>query len=173
MNTTNNEQMIDFEDDKTVPFETKILGNRTRATALLVIYSSLVLICLCLIIYFGVDNYNLGVVIFFCFGLMLSLFGFYCFYQEYNSLSPKNPQFIINEEGIKTPKQKFMHWSNVTKEQIIEKKLHDFFIVYEYDKRKEEIYLDMDILDMEIPKLTKLLKIYRGRFEANKLKMQK
>ncbi len=161
---------MDFEDDKTVPFETKVLGNRTRAAVLLVAYSVLMFICFCLIIYFGVDNYNLAALIFFCFGLILFMYGFYCFYQEYNNLSPENPRFIINEEGIKTPKQKFMLWSNLENEKIIEKKSHEFFIIYEYNKSKEEVYLEGEILDIEITKLTKLLKIYRGRFEMNRLK---
>jgi hypothetical protein len=164
-------QFPTFDDDKTVPFETKILypkGDRIQGMIFTILLS---------VLSFGMyipsfyDNpQNLLLLFPIGFGFFF-LFLTYQFYKDYKKAVKKVPQIIINEEGMQTINTNFFIWDSIHRERISlvkEGKATYYCLEYEYERSRETFHLNNSSTSPE--KLHHLLKIYRGRFEQQRNK---
>lgn len=172
MNTINNEQIIYFEDDEMVPFETKICYSKTNA----MIGMGLGTFFIISGTYFTIATKATSDLVIFLFPLVTFLIGLFISYfsfQNYKKASKNVAQIILNEEGLQTMDSKFFTWDGITKEQVIWEESGDKikrFLIYEHEGTAEKFFLDDKEIEIGISELTNLLKIYRGRFEVKRLK---
>lgn len=165
MNPTNNEQIMDFEDDETVPFETKICYDGYIDIELIV-FTPIFLFSLYLYS-ISIYNFYFGIVSL-CLGLLVGYL-LYLTYRKYKLFIKKESQILLNQNGIQTAQTKFYTWDKIQNIDIIldSKK---YYLVYDYECGKEKFFFDEENYGLQAKVLTKLLKIYRGRFEMNRLK---
>jgi hypothetical protein len=90
---------------------------------------------------------------------------------NYKDLAKKQnptPRIILNENGIHTIFTGFYSWDEIRNETIITRKnskMSFCSLFYEHKNGNREI--ELDDLTIDSKKLTRLMKIYRGRFEEN------
>jgi hypothetical protein len=96
-------------------------------------------------------------------GIIISLlFG----YSEYKNLNNKEPQIILNEEGISASKTPFYSWKDIDSEDVVlitQGRLSSYFLVYNYPNGSAK--LSIGELDITHSSLENLLRIYRGRWD--------
>jgi hypothetical protein len=136
MNPTNNEQIMDFEDDETVLFETKICYESYLSIELIILTPAF----LFFLYLYSTSKYNFYFGIFpLCLGLLVGYLS-YLAYQKYQIFIKKEPQILLNRDGMQTAQTKFHTWDKIQNIDIIldSKK---YYLVYEYEGGKENFFL--------------------------------
>jgi hypothetical protein len=176
MNSTNNEQIMDFEDNKTVPFETRVYYSKEEAIFGIFLGGLLAAFLIILLVFMIQDAafiiLNAVSIVMFCFLLFMVLLGIYLAYacfSNYKKAIKKVAQIILNEEGLQTENSKFTTWDTIKSVDIILDG-SKYCLLYDYDGGREKFSFYQEYYDLKAKELTKLLKIYRGRFEINRLK---
>ncbi|KAF2342510.1 hypothetical protein [Flavobacterium tistrianum] len=138
-----------YKDDISVPKETAI-------------YFSKIIILFFLLIYFG--SILLGIYSLYekqYWGLILLGFGFYLTYNQIKKLLDKNPQIIINAEGIKLKDKKLVKWKGIQNDRVFTSggKNRTTYLAFNNEM------IDIGELDIKDQELEKLLQVYRVRSE--------
>lgn len=140
-----------FKDDISIPKET-------------VIYYSKISILFLFVIYFG--SILLGVYMIFekeYWGLLFLGFGIYLTYDQIKKLRDKNPQIIINAEGIKLRDEKLIKWKNIRNDRVfIETRGKNSTTYLAFNNEM----IDIGELDIKTKDLEKMLHVYRVRYES-------
>lgn len=94
--------------------------------------------------------------------------GGFVVYTTSKDLTAKEPQIILNSNGIKLYKKSLMEWKYVAHENIEarnEGKYIRYYLVLDY--KKERVEMNVGSLDMKHNKIENLLRVYRVRYEKN------
>ncbi len=143
-----------FNDDYTLPTQTFIFTSKRRNFILL----------LCIVISFLIGIFNLfNIESFKVGGASLLLFCFFCFL-NFKKTKKKEPQIILDENGIQTLTSKLYKWSEIKDEVIVNEgtyRLPKNYLTYRHPDGIEK--LQIDDLAIEKKNLENLIRIYRGR----------
>jgi hypothetical protein len=150
-----------FNDDSTIPAETQI--RYSKKTAVFQMVLGVILLCVGGYVVMQPRQQYICIILFIGGGALL-IAGL----RHYNN--PK-PQIILNNDGVSTADTPFFSWDDVTNEdtKVVHrgKSSRTYFI---YNCPAGEKKVDLGELATGKRKLEKLLRIYRGRYEAKKIK---
>jgi hypothetical protein len=161
-----------FIDDDTVPVETRICYSKSETIFMMKFYGFFIISAFCIviigIIYYLWTSRLVSAGKFGLISLIISVPYHYFFvilfrdeYNKYLKAIRKEPQILMNEQGLQTTKIKFQSWENITQAEV----KPDQFIIRFQGETKTLFLMDYDI---DVNKITHLLKIYRGRFEQQR-----
>jgi hypothetical protein len=97
--------------------------------------------------------------------------GIFWAYKAYDKANDKNPQIILNEEGIQTASTKFWGWKNIKNEETVmvcSGKRTRFFLTYSHPAGEEK--LEISEYATNYKALNNLLIVYRSRYKAERKK---
>ncbi len=146
-----------FQDDLSIPYETTIFYSKGKNYMEMIVMFILMAVGIYSLI--DTDEY---------YGILLIVLGAYFGFREFKEATNKEPQIIINNEGIKTRNTQFYQWKDIRNEEAVLKgfgKNTRHYLVYDYPNGTEELLIE-DLTTDHI-KLNKLLILYRGRSEHN------
>ena len=145
-----------FTDDPTVPKETIIYFSKFN------VYSEIVIGFV--VFFVGCANFlskdNL------IWGLILVTISSYFLFKSFKKAKNKNPQIILNREGLETSTAGYYDWSEIRYEEVIYEgggKNRKQVLVYSCPSGSIELYIDD--LNTDFKSLNNLLIIYRGRYK--------
>ncbi|MDJ1506073.1 hypothetical protein [Xanthocytophaga agilis] len=105
------------------------------------------------------------------FGSLMTVVGAFLSYREFREATNTTPQIILNEQGIQTINTPFYKWSEITDEEAISEgtgKNIRYYLIYQYSGGHEK--LSIDDYDINLKSLNKLLILYRGRSQKQKIR---
>ncbi|HEY2583057.1 MAG TPA: hypothetical protein VGI43_14700 [Mucilaginibacter sp.] len=141
-----------FADDFEVPQEVKIYYSKRKSLFSLVIMIGVTGLGVWLVLsdsYFGIFSIGLGLVF---------------IYSEIKHLINKNPQIVLNNEGVQTSSAPFYNWKDVRNEDVTKKITGESSTYYlNYDCPDGGKELQITDLDITHSALENLLRVYRGR----------
>jgi hypothetical protein len=143
-----------FEDDLTIPEETIIYYSKRKNIIGIAIMS----ICFIIGIFnlFFLDTYILG-------GITIFI-GAYFGLKYFKNIKNKEPQIILNSNGVKTINTQFYKWANIRNEKVISEDSGRHIIYYlNYEHPDGVEHLRIDDYDTNPRMLSRLLILYRGR----------
>lgn len=157
-----------FYDDFTVGQETEVFVARDNKYLVILILSFYTLIAGYLIT--TMILYGINIVIFILSLVFISI-ALIPHIKAFLKLKKIDTQakITLNSRGIKTISTEFYEWKDVKNEDVIMEDFGNdayFYLVYDFPSGSE--YLSISEYDISPKKLKKLLKIYRGRYLANK-----
>jgi hypothetical protein len=150
-----------FTDDLSIPAETQLRYSKNVAIFVIILGLALTIGGVCLGIFTPKHVWFAGAIMGVG-GLVLTIVG----YRRYTN---RNPQIILNNEGVSTAKISFYSWADITGEDtkvVQQGKSSRTYFIYtcpEGDKR-----VDIAELDVRKSYFEKLLRVYRGRYEHRK-----
>jgi len=145
-----------FLDDRSVPAETMIRYSIFKY----VIWTILFLLMTIL----GIYLCSLGRVISYIVGIPLIFIGAVNSYRRIKNMFNREPQIILNNEGIRTADAPFYTWNEIINEKTIREgtgKYAMHYLCYDHPKGSNKFHLKD--LDVGFMRLQKLLRLYRGR----------
>ena len=101
------------------------------------------------------------------FGTFIVLGMCWLFYDSLRGLRNRNPQIIMNNNGMETSKTRFYSWAEISGEKMISRgtgKSRSSYLIYENPAGREEFYIDD--FDLSAGRMDRLLKGYRARYES-------
>lgn len=102
-------------------------------------------------------------------GFLLSVFGAYLGFKEYKQATNKEPQITINDKGISTISTGFYSWEFIFNADVVAEgsgKNTRYYLVYDHPHGSE--HLEIEDYDTDARSLSKLLGVYRGRWEERR-----
>lgn len=100
----------------------------------------------------------------FYWGIGLIVLFTYLSFKEYKQATNREPQIVINQNGIKTISTKFYKWKEIKDEEVIcegSGKTTRYYLKYDFPNGSEK--LQIDDYDVQERVLENLIRIYRGR----------
>ncbi len=155
----NEEQKTEaFVDDETIPFETIVCYSKTQAIAS--IKSAISIIVIVSIILIIISRFSATFLILASIFLVpLAISSLYELYQSYNNYRKairKEPEIMMNEDGIQIVNMKFYPWNR------IKISINKYNLTYNYGIENK---IPITSYDNNKTELQKLLKVYRWRFQ--------
>jgi hypothetical protein len=145
-----------FIDDKSIPAETII-----RYSVLKYLIWTIVFLLMTI---FGIYLLTLGGVISYIIGGPMILLGALNSYMRIKNMFNREPQIIINNQGIRTANTPFYRWKEIANEKMIREGVGKYAMYYlRYDYPKGNTKFHFNDLDVNFMRLQKILKVYRGR----------
>jgi len=147
-----------FQDDLEIPDETIIYYSKGKNLFEMLLFLGCLLLGLYLI---KKETY--------IFGTILSVVGAYFGYREYKQVTNKEPQIIINDKGISTISTEFYSWELIFNEDVIGEGRGEntrYYLVYGHPLGAE--HLEIEDYDTDSRSLSKLLGLYRGRYDMKR-----
>jgi hypothetical protein len=150
-----------FEEDPKLSKEIKIYYSIT--TALFVII--FLLFGLIAGVYLIIDDSILKI----CFGFFLTVISLFVIKENIKNVMNRQPQIIINAEGIKAHNEDFRHWSDIYDEQILTEGYGSSAKHYFIFGDASSDYTKIDIVNLTTTagKLENILRTYRIRYNKN------
>jgi hypothetical protein len=139
-----------FKDDLSVPKETIIRYSRITIFFLFIIYLFIAVTG----VYFVLEKEY--------FGLVPLAVGLYMSYNQIKKILDKNPQIIINAEGIKLKDEQLFKWKNIRNDRVFTQKRGKNTTTY---LAFNDEMIDIDELDIKRKELENILHVYRVRSE--------
>ena len=156
------EQPDVFIDDKLVPAETIIRYSVFKY----VIWAIVFLLMTILGIYLCI----LGQVMSYITGIPLIIIGAVNTYIKIKNMFNREPQIILNNNGIRTTDAPFYKWNEVANEKTIREGTGKYAMYYMcYDHPKGSAKFHLNDLEVNFIRLQKLLRVYRGRNNHTKV----
>ncbi|MDJ1498417.1 hypothetical protein QNI19_36115 [Cytophagaceae bacterium DM2B3-1] len=103
-------------------------------------------------------------------GSLMAVVGAFLSYRKFREATNTTPQIILNEQGIQTIDTPFYKWSEITDEEAISEGTGNnirYYLIYQYSGGHEK--LSIDDYDINPKSLNKLLILYRGRSQKQKV----
>ncbi|WGD33698.1 hypothetical protein [Olleya sp. YS] len=147
-----------FEEDISIPEDTKIYYSFSSALFIVLF----MIIATIAGIYLISKNSNSSVLI----GGVLIAVGLFSLREAYKKLTNREPQIIINSEGIYTEDNKFKGWVNIHEERILSEGFGSstkYFLAFS-DDNYNFTKIELENLNIKASKLENLLRTYRIRF---------
>lgn len=146
-----------FQDDLRIPAETIIYYAKANSYVLL----SIMLIPLVFGIYLWMNDSRI-------IGGIMMLGVAYRLFREYKQAKNKDPQIIINNEGIQTISTPFFPWKHIYDEKIvIQRAARNIRTYLQYEYPQGVASLKIDDYGTDRRRLARLLKVYRGRSKSS------
>jgi|688.fasta_scaffold109392_3 hypothetical protein len=142
-----------FQDDSTIPYETKIYFSKKKNYVELVFF--LISLFIPIMIFSG-KSYIYGSI--WLIGIIFLIS------KSVKNIANNSPQIIINNTGIQIDSSNFNEWKEIVDDQVIKVGKSSCLI---YSHSKGSVKLNIDDFDISGRKLNKLLIIYKGRSEKN------
>ncbi|MGY3211805.1 hypothetical protein [Mucilaginibacter sp. HD30] len=145
-----------FIDDQSVPAETVIRYSVVKYLIWTIMYLLMTI--------FGFYLCTLGQVISYIIGILLILIGAVNSYMRITKMFNREPQIILNNDGMSTTGTSFYKWNDIANEKTIREgtgKYAMYYLCYDHQKRSTKFHLND--LEVSFMQLQKLLRVYRGR----------
>ena len=147
-----------FEEDFTVPAETRIYFSRINSIGLIIISPLFIAATW----FFYVEKQSWYYII------LMPIVAVYMFITGYKQLKTRKPQIILSNEGIETAKARFYSWKEVIgAESKIDHNyiLHNATTYLKYHTPEGEKEIEINEFDINARDLDRLISIYKGRYD--------
>ncbi|MGB3607198.1 hypothetical protein [Psychroserpens sp.] len=150
-----------FEEDPKLSKEVKIYYSIATALFVIIFLSFGFIAGVCLII----DDSILKI----CFGFFLAVISLFVIIENIKNIMNRQPQIIIDAEGIKATNEDFRHWSDIYDEQILTEGYGSSAEHYLIFGDASSNYTKIDIVNLTTTpsKLENILRTYRIRYNKN------
>lgn len=146
-----------YHDDVTIPKESFIYLSKI-ATVLLFVFAILIIVG-------GVFTYFDDKSEKYLFVFLISI-GFFMLYKGIMRTKNKEPQIVINSDGIKLQSSEIMSWEDIKNDCVSIRRMGKQVIHFlSLDYKNKHIEFEINKLNTNFNKLEKLLQVYRVRFE--------
>jgi len=101
------------------------------------------------------------------FGTFIVLGMCWLFYDSLKGLRNRNPQIIINNNGLQTSESRFYTWDEISAEEVVSRgtgKSRSSYLIYDNPAGREEFYIDD--FDLSAGRIERLMRGYRSRYES-------
>ncbi len=152
-----------FEEDFTVPAETKIYFSKINAIGLIIL--SPILMASTWLIYFEKHSWYYTV--------LTPVVAVYLFITGYKQLNRRKPQIILSNEGIETVNAPFYSWGEVADaEAKVEHNYiaHNATTYLKYHTPEGEKEIEINEFNISARDLDRLISVYKGRYEKKQLR---
>lgn len=142
-----------FNEDLSIPFETKIFYNKSK----MFFFFSFNFIFFCFLIFVSLQENTIFII-----ALIFLILSIYYLIRFLNY----KPQIIINNKGISTKKTSFYNWKEIENEEVItdrQGRAVNYYLIYNHPNGNEK--LNIGNFNTNNRKLNKLLILYRGRYK--------
>jgi hypothetical protein len=119
---------------------------------------------------FGLYLCTLGRVIPYIIGIPLIMIGIVNTYMRIRNMFSREPQIILNNDGMSTASTPFYKWNDIANEKTIREgtgKYAMYYLCYDHPNGSAKFHLND--LEVSFMRLQKLLRVYRGRNMATLL----
>jgi hypothetical protein len=151
-----------FIEDKSVPAETVIRYSLLKYTIWAIVFLSMAIL--------GIYLCTLDRVISYIIGILLIVIGLVNTYIKIKNMFNREPQIIINNEGLNTVRTPTYKWNDIVNEKTVGEgtgKYAMYYLCYDHPKGSTKFHLND--LEVSFMRLQKLLRVYRGRNDQAKL----
>lgn len=152
-----------FEEDFTVPTETRIYFSKNNSIGLILI-SPLFLAAAC---FFYVEKQSWYYI------CLMPLVSVYLFITGYKQWKNRKPQIILSNEGIETVKTRFYTWGEVVnaEAQVEHNYLaHSATTYFKFHTPEGEKQIEINEFDINARNLDRLVILYKGRYDKKQLR---
>ena len=148
-----------FIDDRSVPAETVIRYSLLKYSIWIIMFVLMTI--------FGIYLCTLGHMISYIIGIPLIVIGIVNTYMRIRNMLSREPQIILNNDGMRTASTPFYKWNEIANENAIREgtgKYAMYYLCYDHPKGTTKFH----VIDLEVGfiRLQKLLRVYRGRNTA-------
>lgn len=145
-----------FIDDQSLPAETIIRYSVFKHVIWTIVFLLMIIL--------GIYLYTLGQVISYIIGILLILIGAVNSYMRIKNMFNREPQIILNNNGMRTASVPFYKWNEIANEKTIREgtgKYAMYYLCYDHPNGSAKFHLND--LEVSFMRIQKILRVYRGR----------
>jgi hypothetical protein len=151
-----------FIDDQSIPAEIVIRYSIFKHVIWTIVFILMTVL--------GIYLCTLGRVVSYITGIPLTIIGAVNTYIKIKNMFNREPQIVINNDGLRTADIPFYKWNEIANEKTIREgtgKYAMYYLYYDHPKGSNKFH--MKDLEVNFMRIQKLLRMYRGRNDQSKL----